>query len=671
MLVCLLLIFSGNALAQLARVGPVDANNGFPQWYQDSTGLVLDACLPNSAELTDGTCLVTPDQLASPTSPITFPSNFPDEFFYSNANATMDVNGGRALLVLALEGAFVNGPVAAGDQMAFARMRIRIDVPAPGGTYRVIHPFGVEVFPDVAPGLRAINLTNDVGLIAGNFADALNGRITTFLRASTTAGGPASPFVVLNGGNTFLADPLVTTPITGSPFGTNIFRIEGPNIGGPGIDFIETDQFTLMGRVHLAPVPSPVFVARATYRRDPSSAQADVFANATPAIGVPDPVLSITGTNTLGTVMSNSGGKYYGQAQLQDPYAIPASLLITNSADSPVTFTEADLVDEVQISAANWDPSTQTLSVQAASGDLVSPPMLMALGLGQLDATGKITVQTPIPPAQVTVVSSWGGRDTRKVTIGTFTYNASAPYAADDIISGFLPADVTTSINILANDVPNLGVTPRILANPVHGTVSIDPLTGAALYTPAAAYAGPDSFSYINNFGGVDSNVATVAFNIEFVNHAPVANPDSVMASVTTAVTIDVLANDSDPDAGDTLDPLTVTIVTPPTSGDAVPNLNGTITFSPAPGTSGDVTFDYTVSDSHGLASNPATVTVTVVDPDNLAITLASFKSTGEWRIRGTSSVRATPLRSTTDPISPRRCWAQSRWIRLARLTSG
>jgi len=636
---CLLAVFSGSAFGQLARVGPVDNNNGFPQWYQDSTGLVLDACLPNSAELTDGTCLVTPDQLASPTSPIVFPNNFPDEFFYYNATSTMDVNGGRALLVVALEGAFAVGPVIAGDQIVFARVRMRVDIPSPGGTYKVIYPFGEEVFPDLAPGVRTLNFTADIGVAPGDFAGAMNGKITQFLRASTTAGGPASPFVVLNGGNTFIADPLVTTPITGSPFGTNVFRIEGPNIGGPGINFIETDQFTLLGRVHLAPVPSPVQVTRSTYRRNASSAQADVFATATPAIGVPDPVLSVTGTNTLGTMMSKMGTSYFAQAQLRDPNSIPASLLITNSSDSPVTFTETDLVDEVQVTAANWDPATQMLSVQAFSGDQVMPPTLMALGFGQLDAMGQLTVQTALPPPQVVVISSWGGRDSRQVTLGTMMHSATAPFAGDDVISGFLPADVASTINILANDMPNMGVTPRILANPLHGSVAIDALTGAAIYTPAPAYSGPDSFTYINNSGGMDSNVATVSFNVEHVNHAPVANPDSASASVTTAVTIDVLANDSDPDAGDTLDPLTVTIVTPPTSGDAVPNLNGTITFSPAPGSSGNVTFDYTVSDNNGLASNPTTVTVNVVAPDTLTIAQAQFRTTGEWRIRGTASI--------------------------------
>jgi len=49
------------AQAQLVRVGPVDRNNGFPAWYQDSTGLALNACLPNARELADGSCLITSD----------------------------------------------------------------------------------------------------------------------------------------------------------------------------------------------------------------------------------------------------------------------------------------------------------------------------------------------------------------------------------------------------------------------------------------------------------------------------------------------------------------------------------------------------------------------------------------------------------------------------------
>jgi len=120
LLIFTLMISAGTSMGQLVRVGPVDRGNGFPTWYQDSSGLALDACLPNAQQLADGTCLVTPDQLSSPGSPILFPGNFPDEFFYWNANANMPVNGGKAVLVMALEGAFLNGGVAAGDQMVFA-----------------------------------------------------------------------------------------------------------------------------------------------------------------------------------------------------------------------------------------------------------------------------------------------------------------------------------------------------------------------------------------------------------------------------------------------------------------------------------------------------------------------------------------------------------------------
>lgn len=633
------LLLSGHAFGQLVRVGPVDRNNGFPAWYQDSTGLALDACLPNAQELADGSCLVTPDQLSNPASAIIFPNNFPDEFFYWNAGANLTVNGGRALLVMAVEGAFANGGVVAGDQMVFTRLRIRVDIPEPGGTYKVIHPFGVEEFPDLAPGLKSINFTDDVGIVAGEFSGALHGKVTTFLRASATPGGAPLAPVVLGGGRTFLADANLTTFVTGSPFGTNIFRIEGPNIGGPGIDFIETDQFNLMGRVHLEPIPSPVEVTRATYRRDSSSAQADVFANASPSIGANSPVLSITGTNVLGMVMKKSGTRYVAHPALRDPSKIPASLLVTNSADVPTSFVEANLVDEVQILAAAYDVSMQTLTVRATSGDQLMPPRLIALGLGTLDGTGQLSIQLPVEPQEVTVISSWGGRDTRSVTVSTNPPDPSKPYAGDDD-AGELPADVASTINIVSNDTPNAGVTPRLFAAPLHGAVSINPATGVATYTPAAAFSGPDSFTYINsNSDGLDSNVATVFFNVAFVNHAPVATADIGTASISTSLIIDVLANDADPDPGDLLNRASVSIVTPPAFGTAVANADGTITYTAAAVTTNSVSFSYVVLDSHGASSNPATVTVTILSPDVITIITATFRTRGDWRVRGTDSI--------------------------------
>lgn len=96
LVLCAVAILPSPSSGQLVRVGPVSQANGFPQWYQDSTGLALNACLPNAKELADGTCLVTPDMLSNPGGAISFPTNFPDEFFfYALDSSVVTVNGGR------------------------------------------------------------------------------------------------------------------------------------------------------------------------------------------------------------------------------------------------------------------------------------------------------------------------------------------------------------------------------------------------------------------------------------------------------------------------------------------------------------------------------------------------------------------------------------------------
>jgi hypothetical protein len=71
--------------------------------------------------------------------------------------------------------------------------------------------------------------------------------------------------------------------------------------------------------------------------------------------------------------------------------------------------------------------------------------------------------------------------------------------------------------------------------------------------------------------------------------------------------TIDVLANDSDPDN----DPLVVTEVSVPENGTAVINLDNIITYTPSAGFDGTDAFTYTISDGNG-GVDAAQVTVTV-----------------------------------------------------------
>jgi len=505
-----ILAFSGVAQAELNRVGPVVANDhGYPAWYQDKTGLALELCIPDASELAAGLCLVDPTFLPNPSLPDTFPTNFSDEHFWFEAGTSIPTPAGSASLGLALEAAFA-GPVVAGGQMSFGRIRIRVDVPPPGGDYVITHPYGREEFPDVKPGRRMINFTEDIGITCpvGDFSCALRSRIGPFLRPSLEPGGKALAPVVINE-KTYLSDPAVPTFVTGSPFNTNVFRIEGPNIGGPGINVIESTQFNVMGRVHTERIPSPLAVERATYSRNAKEARIAVFATSDAGIeGAPPPLLSISGTNVPSTQMAKDSNRFFGQVALTDPRSLPATLLVTNSGDNPPSSVDANLVDEVRVTQAHYNPLTSTLKIAAGSSDQMSQPDLVAEGYGQL-SNGVLLVQgVSVPPPSIQVTSAAGGMNSATVSI------SKGAVAVNDTAITLESQPVT--INVLANDSDVDVATVRITTLPANGTINVDAGSGAITYTPRKYYIGNDQFSYVaKGLDGVESNSANVAVTIQ------------------------------------------------------------------------------------------------------------------------------------------------------------
>ena len=94
-------------------------------------------------------------------------------------------------------------------------------------------------------------------------------------------------------------------------------------------------------------------------------------------------------------------------------------------------------------------------------------------------------------------------------------------------------------------------------------------------------------------------------------NLRPHAADDVASTEVETAVIINILANDSDPDGS--LNPSTVTIVAEPSNGTVSVNpSSGAITYTPDAGFVGTDTLGYRVMDNEGRESNTATVTITV-----------------------------------------------------------
>ena len=119
-----------------------------------------------------------------------------------------------------------------------------------------------------------------------------------------------------------------------------------------------------------------------------------------------------------------------------------------------------------------------------------------------------------------------------------------------------------------------------------------------------------------------DSQTITVTVTDENDNEAPVANDDdySLILIDGTAVTGNVLDNDTDPDAGDNL---SVTSIAGTTAGGTVTEANGVFTYTaPAAGTPATDTFTYKANDGTVDSAASATVTLTLSDQPQQIVTL-------------------------------------------------
>lgn len=143
-----------------------------------------------------------------------------------------------------------------------------------------------------------------------------------------------------------------------------------------------------------------------------------------------------------------------------------------------------------------------------------------------------------------------------------------------------------------------------------NGTVS-GAADGGFSYAPTTNFTGTATFNYqAQDSNGAIGNVATVSITVN-PNQAPVAVNDTASTPKNVAVTIDLVANDSDPDG--TINPATVTIVTQPNKGGTVTvNASGTAHYTPKRNFKGSETFTYRVRDNLNKLSNTATVRVNV-----------------------------------------------------------
>ncbi|HEQ3536235.1 TPA: tandem-95 repeat protein, partial [Vibrio parahaemolyticus] len=217
--------------------------------------------------------------------------------------------------------------------------------------------------------------------------------------------------------------------------------------------------------------------------------------------------------------------------------------------------------------------------------------------------------------ATISPTADWNGSETLTFTATdpsgesiSQTVNFTVAPVADIVADkATVVEDTPTIIKVLGNDTfEGDGKVVSLDANngPANGTVSVNP-DGSVTYTPNDNYVGKDTFTYIVTSGGV-SESTTVEVNVTPVNDAPVAKDDIATTQEDTAVTIDVLSNDTDVDG----DKLSIQSATVPEAQGKVEIVDGKLVFTPAENFNGHVEITYTVTD--GALTDQATVEVTV-----------------------------------------------------------
>jgi VCBS repeat-containing protein len=206
-----------------------------------------------------------------------------------------------------------------------------------------------------------------------------------------------------------------------------------------------------------------------------------------------------------------------------------------------------------------------------------------------------------------------------------------APTPTNDSISVNEDGSIVVAASqLLANDTdPDTGNTLSIVGlgtGATNGTVTYSAASQTFTYTPNANFNGSDSFTYVMKDGAGATSTATVSVTVNPVNDAPTAVADTATTNEDTAVTINVLANDTDIDADDSK---SIDTVTQGANG-SVAVSGGNVVYTPNANYNGADSFSYTVKDTAG-ATSTATVNVTVNavnDAPAAVITPLTFSAT-------------------------------------------
>ena len=478
-----------------------------------------------------------------------------------------------------------------------------------------------------AAATNAINqvVWNSFGNLAANTGTNLTLTVISTTRGSVTnvaSGG--SPVLDLNPTNN--VTPPVVTAITNNP------PVANPDVYSVAEN--STNSFSpLVNDVVLTPGGNLTLVSVSPTNGTASISGTNVIFT---------PALNFIGVATIGyTITDNVGGTNTSLITVtvtnNPPLANPDSYAVGENS----TNTLSPLVNDVLRTPGG---TLSIVSVSATNGTAtISGANIIFVPSANFTGTATIGYS---------ITDNIGGMNNSLITV-TVT---NLPPAANPDFYGIGENSGTNTFSPLVNDVV---LTPGgnlvlVSVSPTNGTASISGTN--VLFAPATNFLGTATIGYTitNNVGGTNTGLITIAVT----NRPPVAVNDVASTAKNVAVTIPVLANDSDPD----FNPLTIVSVSP-TNGTA--SISGTnVVFTPATNFVGTAFVGYVITDGNGgtnaalvtisvtnrppvavddLASAPENVAVTIPvlvndsDPDGDALTIVSVSPTN-----GTASISGT-----------------------------
>ncbi|MCG9772491.1 tandem-95 repeat protein, partial [Vibrio diabolicus] len=324
-----------------------------------------------------------------------------------------------------------------------------------------------------------------------------------------------------------------------------------------------------------------------------------------------------------------------------------ATVNVTVNAVNDTPVVESSIAD--QTLAEDFTPYTIDLNTAFSDVDNVDGELTFSV-------SGNSNIQVAIVNgiATFTPTADWNGSEILTFTATdpsgesvSQTVNFTVAPVADIVADkATVVEDTPTVIKVLGNDTfegDDKVVSLDANHGPANGTVSVNP-DGSVTYTPNDNYHGTDSFTYIVTSGGV-SESTTVNVDVTPVNDAPMAKDDTATTQEDTAVTIDVLPNDTDVDD----DKLSIESASVPKEQGTVEVVDGKLVFTPAENFNGDAEITYIVTD--GQLTDEAKVVVTV-NPVNDAPTIKvdAVESITEDAVSTDTVVATLTVRDTDTP---------------------